>query len=310
MHHGKCGSPRTTMRLEIANRARSESAGDRSVIVVMNNKTGTDETRRFYNQTGWKQENGTSIDKNLFGVKEDGPIRVELNRSHGDRIRSSLARAGTPLSLLECGCGGAPAKWLLDLCARYTGVDFSETGLQMAESTFADLGIAHAFSSGDVCALPFRDGAFDAVYCAHMIYHIENPAAQDAAIAEMMRVVRPGGVVVLIVANPRPLASPIRLARRLAADTPLIGRILNFLRPKPLLPYKPMSIGWMRRRLALGGPVEVLGCGIPSNSFNRKITEFKGTGKLLWEGIRWLDLNHPQLSAYLGNYVLLCCHKA
>jgi hypothetical protein len=71
-----------------------------------------------------------------------------------------------------------------------------------------------------------------------------------------------------------------------------------------------MSIVWMRRRLALGGPVEVLGCGIPSNSFNRKITEFKGTGKLLWEGIRWLDLNHPQLSAYLGNYVLLCCHKA
>ena len=71
----------------------------------------------------------------------------------------------------------------------------------------------------------------------------------DAAIAELVRVVRPGGVVVLVAANPRPLAFPVLLARRLAADAPLVGSIFNRLRSKPLLPYKPMPIGWMRRTL-------------------------------------------------------------
>ena len=276
----------------------------------MTRTAGTEATQRFYNETGWKEQDGSSVDRNLFGVKEDGPIRVELARTHRDRIRSALLRVGKRLNLLECGCGGNPERQLLDLCARYTGVDFSDTGLQMARSSFADVGIPHEFQIADICALPFDDGAFDAVYCAHMIYHIEDPMAQDAAISEMVRVVRPGGVVVLVAANPRPLAFPMRLARRLAADTPLAGSVLNLLRSRPPLPYKPMSIGWMRRRLARGGPVEVLAESIPSTSFYQNVSEFKGAGKLLWKSIRWLDVNYPKLSAYLGNYVILSCRKA
>jgi SAM-dependent methyltransferase len=179
----------------------------------------------------------------------------------------------------------------------------------MARSAFAEIGIPHEFRIADVCALPFDDGAFDAVYCAHMIYHIEDPAAQDAALAEMTRVVRPGGVVVVVAANPRPLMFPIRFVRRLAADTPLIGPVLNRLRSKPSLPYKPMSIGWMRRRLARAGQAEVVAYSLPSTEFYQNVTEFKGTGKFRWEGIRWLDMNYPRLSAYLGNYVILTCRK-
>ena len=275
----------------------------------MTRKTGTAETQRFYDETGWKEQNGASVDHKLFGVKEEGPIRVELNQLHEDRVRSVLARAGTELNLLECGCGGHPKKQLIDLCARYTGVDFSETGLQMARSSFADVEIPHQFQRADVCALPFENGAFDALYCAHLIYHIADPVAQDAAIGEFLRVVRPGGVIVLIAVNPRPLAFPIRLVRRLAADAPLAGSILNRLRSRPPLPYKPMPIGWMRQRLERGGQVEVLSAGITSPSIYRHVTELKGAGKLLWQSIRWLDINHPKLSAYLGNYVILTCRK-
>jgi 2-polyprenyl-3-methyl-5-hydroxy-6-metoxy-1,4-benzoquinol methylase len=275
----------------------------------MRRKTGTEGTRTFYNETGWKEQDGASVDHHLFGVKEDGPIRVDLNRLHNDRIRTALSKAGTRLNLLECGCGGHPAKLVLDLCEKYTGVDFSDTGLEMARSCFANVGIAHQFQIADVCALPFEDGVFDAVYSAHMIYHIEDPAAQDAAIHELMRVTKVGGVVVLVAANPRPLAFPMQLLRRLVADTPLVGSILNGLRSKPPVPYNPMLIGWMRRRLAGSGPVEVLGCSMPSTSFYQNVTEFKGTGKLRWKAIRWLDVNFPKLSAYLGNYVLLSCSK-
>src|SRR5580698_3136435 len=100
--------------------------------------TGTEETQRFYNETGWQQQDGVLVDRHLFGVKEDGPIRVELHRLHEARIRAALSEAGTPLNLLECGCGGNPERNLLDLCSSYTGVDFSDTGIQAARLSFKD----------------------------------------------------------------------------------------------------------------------------------------------------------------------------
>ena len=56
--------------------------------------------------------------------------------------------------------------------------------------------------------------------------------------------------------------------------------------------------------------MEVIAADIPSTSFYRNVTEFKGLGKLLWKSVRWLDVNYPKLSAYLGNYVILTCRKA
>jgi ubiquinone/menaquinone biosynthesis C-methylase UbiE len=44
----------------------------------------------------------------------------------------------------------------------------------------------------DATNLPFEDGAFDTVLAAHMLYHLADPAA---GIAEMFRVLRPGGVL-------------------------------------------------------------------------------------------------------------------
>jgi SAM-dependent methyltransferase len=275
----------------------------------LSEQRGTDETRRFYDEVGWCVQGDKPIDLDLFGVKEDGPIRIELYRLHTDRTRLALSRAGTTLNVLECGCGGNPNRRLLEVCSRYTGVDFSERGVQLARSSFSDVRIPHEFQKADVCALPFSDGAFDAVYCAHMIYHIDNAASQDAALAEMARVVRPSGVVVLIAANPYPLAFPVRLVRGLARDAPVIGFVLNRIRSKPPVPYKPMPIGWMRRRLARFGLVEVVTSALPTTYFNQNVTEFRGIGKLGWKAIRWLDVHHPRLSAYLGNYVMLTLRK-
>ncbi|TCV73457.1 methyltransferase family protein [Neorhizobium sp. R1-B] len=44
----------------------------------------------------------------------------------------------------------------------------------------------------DAVALPFEDGSFDAVIAMHMLYHLTDPAV---AIAEMSRVLKPGGVL-------------------------------------------------------------------------------------------------------------------
>ena len=76
---------------------------------------------------------------------------------------------------------GSPRRHL-DLCSSYTGVDSSLAGLQLARSSLSDSSIPIELTKADVCALPFKDGTFDAVYCAHMLYHIDSVKAQDAAL--------------------------------------------------------------------------------------------------------------------------------
>jgi ubiquinone/menaquinone biosynthesis C-methylase UbiE len=225
------------------------------------------------------------------------------------RLRAALSEAGTELNLLECGCGGQPEKNILDLCSRYTGIDFSLTGLQTARSTLSDSSIPTRFLNADVCALPFANDSFDAVYCAHMIYHIDSVEAQDAALTELMRVVRRGEILVLVTANPRPLLFPFRLAKRLAADTPVLRRFINRVRPKPSLPYQPMTIGRTRKKLAESGKVKIVASSIPSTYFAQHSTEYAGIGKQAWRAIRWLTVNKPVLSAYLGNYLTMICYK-
>ena len=61
---------------------------------------------------------------------------------------------------------------------------------------------------GDAEALPFTDGQFDAAVCVRVLHHFGDPAP---VIAELGRVVRPGGVLVLEYANKRNLKS---IARR------------------------------------------------------------------------------------------------
>jgi ubiquinone/menaquinone biosynthesis C-methylase UbiE len=49
---------------------------------------------------------------------------------------------------------------------------------------------------GDATALPFPAAHFSSAACLTMLHHIPSPALQDAALAELARVLRPGGVLV------------------------------------------------------------------------------------------------------------------
>ncbi len=47
----------------------------------------------------------------------------------------------------------------------------------------------------DATCLPFADGRFTGAACLTMLHHIPSQAAQDSALAELCRVLRPGGVL-------------------------------------------------------------------------------------------------------------------
>jgi SAM-dependent methyltransferase len=101
--------------------------------------------------------------------------------------------------ILDVGCGpgwfwASAAKMLPD------GVDLTLCDLSpgmVREAVDRCQGLPFASVRGreaDATALPFEDGSFDAVIGMHMLYHLADPAK---GIAEMFRVLRPNGILVV-----------------------------------------------------------------------------------------------------------------
>jgi SAM-dependent methyltransferase len=99
--------------------------------------------------------------------------------------------AARPRRILEVGCGwGELAAWLArETAAEVVAVDLSPRMVELARERGVDARLA------DVQALPFGDGEFDCVVAAWMLYHLPD---LDAGIAELGRVLRPGGTLVAV----------------------------------------------------------------------------------------------------------------
>jgi SAM-dependent methyltransferase len=95
------------------------------------------------------------------------------------------------LRWLDVGCGnGAFTEMLVERCAPASvqGIDPSEEQLAYARTRPASR--VAQFRQGDAMAQPFPDGTFDAAVMPLVIFFVPDPAR---GVAEMARVVRPGG---------------------------------------------------------------------------------------------------------------------
>jgi len=269
---------------------------------------GTAATRDFYDRLGWQRQDGTLVDTIMFGWG-DGPIRRTLDDQRNQRLLQA-ARGGPGLKLADVGCGGSPAVFLAKQCATCTAVDFSSRGLSEAAEALKAADVPFQTVEADITDLPFEDGTFDIVYSAHAIYHIASVDGQATAFREAMRVVRPGGRAIFVLANPFPLLFPYRLVRRVLAMTPGLATILNGLRAEPPLPYLPMPLGWIKKQLTRWGDVTITGHAVPSVQFDRHVSETTAKGQLAWRAIQHLETNHSALAARLGCYVLIVVDKS
>jgi ubiquinone/menaquinone biosynthesis C-methylase UbiE len=119
--------------------------------------------------------------------------------SHMTRRTLQAVSARRGERILDVGCGrGLDLASQKESGAELWGFDGSLVMIHRAKETFASNGMRKRLSCGSAENLPFRDSTFDKVYCKGAIDHFYDPSR---AIREMTRVLRPGGLLVISVAN-------------------------------------------------------------------------------------------------------------
>lgn len=122
------------------------------------------------------------------GFRPLGRINPQLQRLYEQHI-SADARCLD----VGCGDGGTSGPWLSAHAADYVGVDVSATAVAEAVRTGFDARVID-----DASALPFSDATFDVVTCIEVLEHLFEP---DRAAEEILRVLRPQGVLIATVPN-------------------------------------------------------------------------------------------------------------
>jgi 2-polyprenyl-3-methyl-5-hydroxy-6-metoxy-1,4-benzoquinol methylase len=138
------------------------------------------------------------------------------------------------LRILDVGCArGGFARDLARRGAIVTAVDISPAAIAFTREKLEPYG--GTAEVADVTALPFRDGEFDAVTALETLHHVADP---EAVLDELVRVTRPGGLIVISVENHASVhgltALPRQLAGRCVSESPVWVR---------------MSLPWLWRAL-------------------------------------------------------------
>ena len=122
--------------------------------------------------------------------------------------------------ILELGAGAGwlwqdnaeriPAGWQITLS------DFSPGMLDEQRRTLAQVAHEFSFEEIDAQAIPYPDATFDAVIANHMLYHVPD---RPQAIAELRRVLKPGGTLYTATNGERHLQEIHQLLRRFGVES-------------------------------------------------------------------------------------------
>lgn len=156
-----------------------------------------------------------------------GSLAFRLRKQH---ILKLFDKAGG--TVLDVGCGtGVIVDELLDLGCQFTGIDPSAKMIETAKTLHSSKEKAN-FAVGSAELLEYPDEAFDAVICMGVLERVGN---YEKALSEMIRVLKPGGTLLITTPN---LFSPYLLWRDyLYYPSVAVLRTLFYLalrKPRPL----------------------------------------------------------------------------
>ena len=100
--------------------------------------------------------------------------------------------------------------------------DYSKTELEQAKEVYGDKIETRA---GDIYELPFKDEELDGLMMVRVTHHLKY---MDKALAELYRVLKPGGVAVIEVANKRTLPKMARFVTGKSKVNPFDKKVANY----------------------------------------------------------------------------------
>lgn len=125
-------------------------------------------------------------------------LRTEMFGSRVE-LQALLGLLDDEWSVGDLGCGtGHLSEALAPFVRRVVAVDDSPAMLAAARHRLADL-VDVEVREGDLAGLPLQDGELDAAVVFLVLHHVADP---EAALAEIARVLRPGGRVLLVDMTP------------------------------------------------------------------------------------------------------------
>ena len=146
-----------------------------------------------------------------------GNVDKRWRRIVAKRVREKLSSSSSLILDVACGTGDLSLTLFENTGARVVGTDFCRPMLEIAAGKTSD---RIPLIEGDALDLPFRDGAFEVVTIA---FGLRNLASVEGGLAELRRVLKPGGWVAVLEFS-RPANAMMR---------PLFG--LYFTRVLPLM---------------------------------------------------------------------------
>lgn len=182
--------------------------------------SGSCETANRYYEGKWQHHDGYWHD--LYS-----PAQAVYATSLYDRRNARILEHVPPGlgSVLDIGCGvGDVMQLIAEKSAVVVGIDIATVNVQMTRRNLVRSGTTNAVvSQAKAEQIPFRDGVFDLVVMADVIEHIPDV---DAALREVRRVLRPGGLFVCVTQR-------AALLRSLGRADHLLSRALLRLRTSP-----------------------------------------------------------------------------
>jgi ubiquinone/menaquinone biosynthesis C-methylase UbiE len=123
-------------------------------------------------------------------------VRQHAQRTAGEAAAFLLPHLRPDMRLLDVGCGpGSITRGLAEhlSAGKVVGLDLSRDTLEGARRDAAARGLQNLrYEEGSVYELPFPVGSFDVAYAHQVLQHLRE---RGLALHEMLRVVKPGGVV-------------------------------------------------------------------------------------------------------------------
>jgi len=187
--------------------------------------------RDYYSTIADTYDENVHITFDLYGVEEQDIRERMIDLLHlkpASRVLEVSAGTGKDSELISKRLGPDAEIWL---------VDISPDMLSKAKKRLGGNHVPTEIAVGNACALPFSDDSFDALYCFAGIGHFPD---QRAGLAEMARVVKPGGRVVFCEKNVPPWLRDTTYGKILINNNPMFADPV----PLDLIPVSARDVGF------------------------------------------------------------------